>query len=322
MIFPGRCRLHLGHVDPQQTKKVKEKTLVIYRKALKPFTDWLLHHQENPTSAEEWDLLLGEWKIVSDLNLNQFQNLVAAFEFVFPRYKGQLEYCRAILKGWAIEYEPAHAVPMGTGPCALFGCHFSARGHPRLGIAIILQRARGLRPGEVLGIEPQHISVPWEQIHLSTNKYLVINLGVRHGTKHKRPQSVVVSESEFPFLYRQLLILKHFTPPSQKVFPYSLPFYRKEIRSVEKSLNLKIGWSCHGPRSGFASESRAEGMPFQEVKEIGRWLNDASLRIYIDCVQAASINTSLQSSGLGAAQAYCLQNLAQYFPVEWLRFPY
>eukprot|EP00959_Pyramimonas_sp_CCMP1952_P295399 6178501-Pyramimonas_sp.AAC.1 len=42
------------------------------------------------------------------------------------------------------------------------------------------------------------------------------------------------------------------------------------------------GWSPHSPRSGWATDSRAEGASFAEIREGGRWVSDFSLRIHLD----------------------------------------
>lgn len=63
----------------------------------------------------------------------------------------------------------------------------------------------------------------------------------------------------------------------------------------------------------------ALGMPFPEVKEIGHWISDSSLRIYIDMVQASQIQVDLKAKGLYATFAYSMIHIKQWFPAEWLK---
>ena len=60
---------------------------------------------------------------------------------------------------------------------------------------------------------------------------------------------------------------------------------------------MDFGWTPHSPRAGFASEAIQDGVPFQEVKEAGRWLGDSSPRTYIDLVQRAQLAVDVQARG-------------------------
>eukprot|EP00972_Heterocapsa_arctica_P009812 1444059-Heterocapsa_arctica.AAC.1 len=64
----------------------------------------------------------------------------------------------------------------------------------------------------------------------------------------------------------------------ERLIGYSYENYRRLLHKVEEKLGISVGWTPHSPRAGFASESSAEGCPFVEVRERGRWLADSSLR--------------------------------------------
>eukprot|EP00974_Lingulodinium_polyedra_P058487 5632549-Lingulodinium_polyedra.AAC.1 len=61
---------------------------------------------------------------------------------------------------------------------------------PRLGLGMLLQQRRGLRPSEMLGIRAQDVALP-EAMAFGTRDAAVINLGVRVGAKAKRAQAVL-----------------------------------------------------------------------------------------------------------------------------------
>ena len=304
-------------LDPHQRQKLTAKVLETYRSSSKKFVLWLFRHGLDPSTADEWDDCLVEYKNIAHegkgLSLAEFSELVASTEFVLPRLKGRLQWCRVVLAGYRIAHQTKHTTPMGEGPAVLFGCHFSARGHPRLGVGIMLQRDRGTRPNEMLQILPEHVLVPWDSYTDNHDRYIVINLGVKQGTKLKRPQSVVLREKESPFLFNKMLLLKLITPEGTPIFPYSLSSYRRILMEVEQSLGLPHLFTPHSPRAGFASENRARGWTFAELKDVGRWISDSSLRVYLDLVGASEIAASMRTMGLNSAMAYCLANLDLYF---------
>ena len=77
---------------------------------------------------------------------------------------------------------------------------------------------------------------------------------------------------------------------------------------------MDFGWTPHSPRAGFASEAIQDGVPFQEIKEAGRWLVDSSLRAYIDLVQTAQIAVDVQARGLLPAVEFVAREFFRFFP--------
>ena len=90
----------------------------------------------------------------------------------------------------------------------------------RLAAGLMVQQRCGLRPGELLQIEPQCIVLPHEQSEPAYRGVAVIGLGVRSGTNVKRSQAVLVRQHEDPGIYRFAKILT--TPEGQRCTPYSL----------------------------------------------------------------------------------------------------
>ena len=71
-------------LDPHQAGKVTDGTLQRYRKAVLPFAAWLIEHNYNPSTADEWDDLLAEFKHDKVPSKAQFESAVAGVEFLFP----------------------------------------------------------------------------------------------------------------------------------------------------------------------------------------------------------------------------------------------
>ena len=120
-----------------------------------------------------------------------FEATVAALEFANPRVKGGLPWCRATLAGWSVSDPIHHTVPLLRAPCRLLACYMASAGRPRAAAGMIVQRELGLRPGEVISLYPDDVSLPE---HLAAGDgacRAIIALGTRKGTKVKRVQSVV-----------------------------------------------------------------------------------------------------------------------------------
>jgi len=289
-------------VDPCQLARVRPLTVERYREAASLFVEWADGFGFKPSTAEEWDDLLVEFRFsqASALSRPKFTQVVSAVEFFFPRYRGKLAWAHAVINGWTAANPIRHTVPMGKAPAKLVGAHFSAWGRGRMGVGIILQSLTGMRPSEMLGILPEHVLLPEEQGSSLDVRPASIVLGPRLGTKVKRPQVVLLGPA-LADLVHILRLLKRLTPPDCPLFPYALPTYRAWIKRAEAALGLSVGWAPHSPRAGFASDSRAEGWSFQEVREAGRWQSDSSLRTYLDIVAASQIAVSLRAAGLAPA---------------------
>ncbi|CAK0900847.1 unnamed protein product, partial [Prorocentrum cordatum] len=104
------------------------------------------------------------------------------------------------------------------------------------------------------------------------------------------------------------------TPPEGLLFPYSLVDYRHRLRQFAAALGLDIHWAPHSARAGFASDSAARGIPFQEIKEAGRRLTESSLRIYVDVVTASRALAQAEQRGIASLVREAAKKLPSYFP--------
>jgi hypothetical protein len=305
-------------LDPHQLDKVKPLTLSIYRKTILPFVLWLQQHKFAPATGDEMDDLIIEYKNELALSKANFELLIAAVEFVLPRFKGSLAWCRAVSKGWSVSHNTKHSTPMGKGPAHLLATHLAAMGHARLGLGMCVQQQQGLRPTEMLSITPSDCLVNEPDGVSISSRSVTIRLGKDVGTKAKREQFAIMKQADNPVLFALFLQVIARTQPLQKLFPYTYAAYRRLLRKATVSLGLQIAWTPHSPRSGFASEGIASGRSFIEIKEAGRWLSESSFRIYIDLVTSAAISASLSTQGLVPAQAFAVAKLQQFIQPELL----
>ena len=303
-------------MDPARQARLQEKTVARYQKAARRFVGWCHAEGFDPLNGREWDAALLEFRNAEPVALYEYTDVVAAVEFFFPNYKGQLTLSRAALQGWQVDHVTHHHVPLGRGPAALCSTHIAANGAPRLGVGVVLQQRKGLRPSEMLNLRREDVTLPEEQAAaLGGARACVVGLGLRVGTKLKRPQSVLLYEGVDSDVIEGLRRLKKTTAPNGLLIPYSLRLYSRWLKFCEDILGLQVGWTPHSPRAGFASEGRLNKKSFTDLREEGRWTSDSSLRIYIDTVEATAISTRLLTSGLVPAQEYAIEHWLDYVPL-------
>ena len=300
-------------MEPVRAAKIQSNTVLRYQKAAREFCGWCQSEGLEPWTVAEWDGALIEYRATLNPAKSAFENLVASVEFFFPYLRRKLSLTHAVLAGWNVAHQTFHHIPLCRGPAALLGVFMAAFGAPRLGAGLILQQRLGLRPSEMLGLLASDVVLPEEQGSGVTAA--VLALGARKGTKLKRPQSVMVFEAENPDIIELLRRLRRVTHHDERLFPYSLEAYNLWLKHVSRRSGAAIDWTPHSARAGFASEARLGGKSFVEVRELGRWLSDSSLRIYLDLVETASIAVKLRTQGLGAHVDYALKYWLAYFPL-------
>jgi len=298
-------------LDPDFLARVKPITLQRYKSAALAVTSWAQSQGYAPEQAEDWDDLLFEFKHAHpQLTRPKFVQAVAAIEFFVPKLKKNLPWAHACLSGWHKRSSVRHTVPLTSKPAKLMAIHMANRGKKRLGLGLVLQTVTGMRPNELLHILPEHVLFPEDQGDARAKVPVVIALGVKAGTKSGRSQTVMI-KPEHAELWKVLKACRNSTPPGMFMFPFTITSYRNEIRAVERLLKVSVGWGPHSPRAGYATESRRLGIPFEEIREGGRWLSDSSLRTYLDIVSAASVVRALRLNGL----AVQLEQADRFWPL-------
>ena len=114
-------------------------------------------------------------------------------------------------------------------------------------------------------------------------------MALRGGTKAKRAQTVVVGPEDWrtQALIRWLLAGAVAGQSFTKL--RTVTQWNALLRKASIMAGLRVFWTAHCARAGWATENFLNGMAFNELREKGRWRSDQSLRIYLDCVSAMSI---------------------------------
>jgi integrase len=299
--------------DVHFDQRVKPKTLEVYKKHLHEFTQWLESLEISPTGAEAWDDALVDFKNDACLSRSKLSTTIAAVEFFFPRFKRQLVYSRAVSQGLTAASPIKHKVPMIKSVGVLFGTHFAGQGRPKMGVGLLLQISVGLRPSELLGLKREHVLIISEG-----ERIMIFRLGALVGTKVRREQSVTLREAEDPVVYELVVRVIMVTLAGAFLFPYCYHAYNRAFKTVELDLGLKVGFTPHSPRAGFASERIALGEPESQVQRKGRWLMQSSFAVYADVITASQVSTTLHFVGLREAMVYCNAHVLDYFSLAVL----
>jgi len=135
---------------PGREGDVGARSLAAYRDVSLQFVQYLEREGYTPHSPEEWDDLVVEWAHADNVTPSTLRSCIAALEFVLPAVKGKLVWARQRLDTAHRIAPPLHAAPAGMDVCVLLGSFMASEGRARLGLAMQVQCALGLRPGELL----------------------------------------------------------------------------------------------------------------------------------------------------------------------------
>ena len=187
-----------------------------------------------PDGSEDWDDALVVYKQQVRASKSDFEATVAAVEFFSPRFRGAMMRSRAINNGWPVWYAPRHTVPLGRAHAKLVAAHLSALGAPSWGLGVILQRELGLRPSEMLNLVSTDVVLPEGQ-HAPRTLRCVVALGVRKGTKAKRPHAVVCTDPRCIGIIRHLCL---HSSPNSPVVPFAYLQYRRLLARAQEVLRV------------------------------------------------------------------------------------
>ena len=195
----------------------------------------------------------------------------------------------------------------------LIAAVLAAAGFGRLGAGLLVQHCRGLRPGELLALRGRDIMLP-EDRTLSNGAVAVLNLGMKAGTKARRAQCTTIVASNAPVAMCALRALAASTPKEQLIlFGYNLGAYQRLLGRCCEVLGLP-GFTPHSPRAGFATDAWLAGVDFVSIREAGRWLADSSLRVYLDGVSTASLESSPTAAAWAPLAAWIEAHFGAVFP--------
>ena len=284
-------------------------TIKKYEKSLESFTFYLHRQPEwSSFSSEDIDFLAMEYRTEMDLTKSQHITLVAALEFFIPYLKGKMILCREALKGRSNAEPTKHTVPLTTELALLFGAFMSSKDKQRVGAAMVVQQASGLRPSELLSLQQDHVYVPPD-----CTQPLTLRLGAVVSTKVKREQFVLLSPYKQPLACALLRKLHAETLVGARLFPFGYSMYNNCFKQCEVHYQLHLGFTAHSPRAGFATSQVIAGTPLKEIQAAGRWLCEASFQTYVDVVAAAHIKAQVGSSELDDTVQWVKSRLHLYF---------
>ena len=134
-------------VDSERLGDVRGPTLVAYRRAGAEFLAYLDASGFSPHCAEEFDDLLVEWSVMEKPRASSLRYAVAAVEFVYPRFRGELKWARQRLDtlGAADPPAPCRAVRARVG--SIVGRPTVVRGTSAVRCGATVASGLGIAPG-------------------------------------------------------------------------------------------------------------------------------------------------------------------------------
>jgi hypothetical protein len=276
-------------IDQHVFAAMKSSSKGGYRLALGSFLLYLTYYNLIPETPTEVDDYLLEWKAdncwlgrvlgAKQPNKNTFEKAIAAIHKAVPACKGQLHGAYEVMKAWRVVLRPHHHVPMSKPWALLIGAWLGDNGYAREGALLILQYYQALRPSEAIQLFGEGLVSP-EDYPFSEGAGMIL-LGQRAGTKLGRPQCSLVRE---PIPLAILRWFRATTAKGRRLSAVSnLNQWNRLLTLACVALNLvQMGWTGHSPRAGRASDLTLLGRPFLEIRELGRWTSDSSLRHYLD----------------------------------------
>jgi len=297
-------------VDPERLCEFKPSSLVQYRRASQAFLDFMDSEGFTPDGAEAWDDLLVEWSYQKKVSTAQFSCAIAAVGMVYPRLKSELTWARQRLSTLEKLHPAQHAAPAGRELCALLGSQLAASRRARMGLALMVQNALGLRPSEALRLTPEDMALSPEgdKAHV-----VVVRLGARVGTKIGREQFALLDTRRWKDLWRVLTIAIQLTPAFHRLFPYSLASYYHWLKRSQAAYGLALHITPHSPRAGYVTDELVLGTSAVDIRVAGRWSSETSFRRYVDAVGALAAAQAARTAGLGPVIGWVLSHLDDYF---------
>ena len=272
--------------------RVKPKTLSAYILAYNLFITFLqLSGAPVINTVDNLDLWLLEYGEEGAKNRSVFAVAFAAVQFFHPHAKKNLVLTFQFKRGWDLDSNVRHTVPLiwnllwGTVQALVAGNFvFTALG-------LLIQYGGYLRSAELLQLRTNDVVLPEFQ---GNSSGCFILLGMRtHGTKVRREQT---AEIHSPWIIAALRFLYRNTAPGQKLINLTYARYAANLKHAWATMNLEhLGLGTHSARAGAAVNDLLNKVPFESVRERGRWLHDQSCRIYLDRAQALALNTQARS---------------------------
>ena len=256
-----------------------------YRRASADFTKWAAGRELRLETPRDFDYAL--WLYANGLSKSRLGLTLAAVERLWPPLRKALPWTRARVAGLQITVPTLHHPPM-LWPIALAIAWGLAVCAPRPVCQLsLLMRLLGLRAGEAIKIKPEDITEGFQ--NLAAPGTAIVGLGIRGGTKNKRPQAVNVDPGEWRTHLLIRMLMEAATWGCTFTHLRTTTAFNYLIKKACRMAGIKMVWTCHAARAGWATEAWMRGVPFTQLRELGRWKSDSSLRVYLDAVGAMAI---------------------------------
>lgn len=197
-----------------------------------------------------------------------------------------------------LDREPvAHHTAAAAEPVAALVTLALLWGWPLVSIHILLGYSMVLRPSEHLTARRHQLVFPQDLLRENSTVFLKIP---RPKTRRTGPRVQVAYSEDADTNSLALALLGHL-PPGARLWPASPAAFRSRWNALCKALRLPCGASTAvvqalspaSLRGGGATRRILEGEDPSKVQRRGRWLNERSMAVYLQELQAATFVASL-----------------------------
>jgi len=259
----------------QDLKPVTQKQ---YHGALSDLHQWTSQNGISIRSMTDLDKAV--YGYLPTVTRHKARTTIAALYKAYPPTRGSLPWALARAKAVSALVPVEHHPAMPWMLALALAWATVSMGYPFRALLMLITWKFGLRPGEAIGLRGSDIYVANYSRYLGALPF--IRLGVRTGTKLRRPQ-LARARREDGVAQWLLQLAAMVVPQSARVSDIdSYPVLNNMYRLAAKRIGVTAKWTPHCPRSGWASWRWACGQSFPDLREDGRWTSDASLRVYLD----------------------------------------
>ena len=292
--------------------RVREPTLKRYQHSVRLFLLWAFRLHVVLLSAHDLDMALMHYAHSGDVTKSNFNLTLAAVVFFLPGVGGTLPYTRATLKGWNRYLPAVHKTPMVFIFVVACARNLVQFGFPRLAAGLLVQFAGFLRPGELIALRREDVTLP-ELVRaagIAREPFALLALGTAaRGTKVNRRQ---VAKVRHPWAIDALRWLHRSTRAKQTLVQATYAEYRRALDMAASRAGFKeLRFLPHCPRAGAATQGSLDGRSVPDLMADGRWSNEQSLKIYLDVATAIAARTM----HLAEPFTYLLRDRTQIGPI-------
>lgn len=293
------------------SKRIRKSSLQQYHYGLKKFLDWL------PEGEQLWDgahidktlraFAHHVYSTYEGKNRAWVENAVKGIGFYYPEYQKDLVLIHLDLKGWRTELPSTHKGPVPKLVAYALAHRLHSVGCADFAAAVLLAYDCYFRVGDIYNLSKESFISKGEAAS-NSNFIVVLDQSKTKGEN----QSV---EIRAPFLSRyitQVFAARKEVDGKTKLMGLRSRQFTTALKLAGRDLDLNYTVTPHMFRFGGATHDFLNEIPFEEIRQRGRWTSEKQCKEYLNLkVHTARLNSL--SSDQRRRWSSIVNNPAEYF---------